>query len=128
MRSDTRSVTIRRRPEDVFDYVADINNWPDYTDFAQSVEDKDTHWIIHSPQGPVRLVPHFDRKLGLLDSAVTLSSGEEVMIPYRVVPNETGAELIMTNFQARGDSPKAYAEQLRWMEKELDAIKKTLEK
>ena len=85
-------------------------------------------WHIRSPQGDVILKPHFNRKLLLLDHTDVLPSGEEVFIPYRVVPNERMAELLMTNFQAPGDSDKKYAEQLRWMEDELKNIKRILEK
>ncbi|HLD77741.1 MAG TPA: hypothetical protein VJB16_01805, partial [archaeon] len=57
-----------------------------------------------------------------------LVQGARVLIPYRVVPNERGSELIMTNFKAPHDSARAYAEQLRWMRIELRNIKKILER
>ncbi len=128
LRSDTLSATILATPEEVFDYMADIRNWPEFTDFAESVRKGDgDSWIIYSPQGPVLLEPDFERDRGLLDSTVTLPSGEQVFIPYRVVPNGEGAELVMTNFQASGDSDEAYAEQLDWMKKELENVKRIVE-
>jgi hypothetical protein len=56
-----------------------------------------------------------------------IASGEEQFIPYRVVANGDGSELIMTNQQTATVSDKDYAEQLQWMKTELDMIKKILE-
>lgn len=128
MRSDTVSVTIGSAPHEVYNFVSDINHWPQFSDFAPSVTEKNGYWIIHSPQGDVVLKPYFYPDLSILDHLVTLPSGQEVLIPYRVVPNEQGSELIMTNFQAPGDSDQAYAEQLEWMKKELLTIKDILER
>ncbi|MFZ1487719.1 MAG: hypothetical protein WAS74_01705 [Candidatus Saccharimonas aalborgensis] len=54
-------------------------------------------------------------------------SGDEQFIPYRVVPNGEGSELIMTNQQTAGVSNEEYAEQLTWMREELKNIKKIME-
>ena len=128
MRSDTVSVTIKAKPQDVYDFVSDINHWPQFSEFAPAVTQKESHWIVHSPQGDVILKTNFNRELLILDHEVTVPSGQKVLIPYRVVPNEKGSELIMTNFQAPGDSDKAYAEQMDWMKKELHTIKAILDK
>lgn len=54
-------------------------------------------------------------------------SGDEQFIPYRVVPNGEGSELIMTNQQTAGVSNEEYVEQLTWMREELKNIKKIME-
>jgi hypothetical protein len=127
-RSDTISVTIRATPDEVFDFVSDVGNWPEYTDFAPRVEHIAGHlWLLDSPQGPVAMETHFNPEFGLLDATVTQASGEETFIPYRVVPNKGGAELMMTNFKSLNDSDADYREQVGWMRDELDGVKRIVE-
>lgn len=35
---DTISVSIAAKPENVWEFVADINNWPQFSDFASDIE------------------------------------------------------------------------------------------
>lgn len=126
---DTISVSINSKPKKVWEFVADINNWPQYTDFAKDIEQvNDTEWIFHTSQGDVRVITKFDKEKLLLDTICIIASGEEQFIPYRVVPNGDGSELIMTNFQGETSSDEDYAEQLKWMKEELQNIKRILEK
>lgn len=90
--STTYGVTIRRTPEEVYDFVSNLANWPQFSEFAADFERVDDDFI-----------------------------------PYRVVPNKDGAELLMTNFRPRAASRAEYEEQLRWMEVELEQAKLILE-
>lgn len=104
-RFDTTSLSINAKPEKVWEYVADI----------------------HTSQGDVRVIEKFDREHLLLDTVCIVPSGDEQFIPYRVVPNGEGSELIITNQQTAGVSDAEYAEQLTWMREELKNIKKIME-
>ena len=127
-RFDTISVSINAKPEKVYDFVADINNWPQFSDFASDIEKvKDGEWIFHTSQGDVRVLEKFDKDHLLLDTVCIVPSGDEQFIPYRVVPNGDGSELIMTNQKTDGVSDEEYAEQVGWMKDELENIKKLLE-
>ena len=75
----------------------------------------------------IEIIPHFDKKLLLLDSVCVLASGEEQFIPYRVVKNGEGSELIMTNYQGETSSDEDYQQQLQWMKDELENVKQLLE-
>ncbi len=126
---DTISVSINTKPEKVWEFVADINNWPQFSDFASDIEKvKDGEWIFHTAQGDVRVIEKFDREHLLLDTICVVPSGDEQFIPYRVVPNGDGSELIMTNQQTAGVSDEEYAQQLTWMREELENIKKIMER
>lgn len=126
--STTYGVTIRRKPEEVYDFVANLANWPQFSEFAANFERiTDTEYIAHTSQGDVRVLARFDREHLLLDTEVVLPSGETCFIPYRVVSNRDGAELIMTNFRAVSASRQDYEEQLRWMDIELRRAKEILE-
>lgn len=126
---DTVSVSINAKPEKVYKFVSDLNNWKQFSDFGRDIEQVEVgKWIFHTSQGDVTVSTHFDKQKLLLDHTCILASGEEQFIPYRVVPNGDGSELIMTNFQGKTSSDEDYAEQLKWMKDELNNIKAILEK
>ena len=127
-RFDTLSVSIAAKPQKVWEFVSDLNNWKQFSDFGKDLEQvSETEWIAHTSQGNVRVIPKFDREFLLLDTICIIASGEEQFIPYRVVPNGKGSELIMTNQQTASVSDEEYTEQLEWMHTELETIKKILE-
>jgi len=97
---DTVSVSINAKPEAVWTYVSDLNNWKQFSDFGKNIEKVSaTVWVAHTSQGDVRIIPKFDKDHLLLDSICIVPTGDEQFIPYRVVPNGNGSELIMTNQQ-----------------------------
>lgn len=121
---NTVSVSINASPSKVWDFVSDIHNWPKFSEFASDIEKvKDGEWIFHTSQGDTRVIEKFNKEYLLLDHVCIVSSGDEQFIPYRVVPNGKGSELIMTNQQTAGVSDAEYAEQLKWMKDELQKIK-----
>lgn len=126
--STTMAVTIKRKPEDVFNYISKLANWPEFSDFAANFEKvNDNEYLAHTSQGDIRVVALFDRKRLLLDTQCILPDGEIQTIPYRVVPNRNGSELIMTNFKPIKATKSEYEEQLYWMEIELKKVKEILE-
>lgn len=127
--STTYGVTIKRFPREVFDYVSNLANWPEFSDFAADFERvTNSEYIAHTSQADIRVLAEFDPKRLLLDTKVVLPDGSTDFIPYRVVPNKNGAELIMTNFKPRNASKAEYEEQLEWMDIELKRAKVILEK
>ncbi len=126
---DTVSVSINAKPEVVYDFVSNLSNWKQLSDFGKNIEQiSDTEWIFHTPQGDVRVIPKFDKDKLLLDHVCILSSGEKSLIPYRVVPNGDGCEIMMSNYKVSTASDERYAEQLKWMKDELHNIKKIMER
>lgn len=127
--STTLAVTIKRKPKDVYNYISDLENWHEFSDFAANFEKiTDSEYIAHTSQGDIKVVAFFDKKRMLLDTQCILPDGEIQTIPYRVVPNKDGAELMMTNFRPRSSSKTDYEEQLYWIEVELRRAKEILEK
>jgi Polyketide cyclase / dehydrase and lipid transport len=127
-RSDSYSVSIGAPPDQVWRILAQVESWPQFSPFAVAVE-RTAHgeYTITSPQGEVGLSCRFDADRLLLDHVVRLGDGTEVFIPYRVVPNQRGSELVMTNVKSPGDSMDEYEEQLRWMREELDGARRFVE-
>ena len=127
MNSDTFSMSVGVTPERAWSFLAAIENWPEFSPFARAVHRIDTDsWQVTSPQGEILLKSRFVERHLLLDHEVH-TGGRWVFIPYRVVPNLDGCELIMTNFQSPGDSDDEYREQNDWVMRELDGAKRFLE-
>lgn len=128
MHAETHSITIGRKPEEVFDFLADINNWTQFSLFAKKVEYLgDERWLVHSPQGEVVVTTMFDRQRGLLDHYAEPSPGMKILFPYRVVPNEDQSELMFTLFQPPGLSDEHFVEQRKWVFEDFKRIKNIIE-
>src|SRR3989344_1109051 len=114
--STTIAVTIKRKPAEVFEYISNLANWPHFSEFAANFERvTDNEYIAHTSQGDIRVKALFNRKRMLLDTLCILPDGEKQTIPYRVVPNKDGAELMMTNFRPKKSTREEYEEQLHWI-------------
>jgi hypothetical protein len=128
IRFDAITVLISAKPIEVWEFVADLNNWKQFSDFGADLEQvSDKEWIAHTPQGDVRIIPKFNREKLLLDHVCIIPSGEEQFIRYRVVPRDEGADLMLTNQQTKTVSDEDYQQQLQRMDDELNNIKKILE-
>jgi hypothetical protein len=126
--STTIAVTIKRSPKEVYEYISNLGNWPEFSEFAANFEKvTDSEYIAHTSQGDITVRALFDKEHMLLDTQCILPDGEIQTIPYRVVPNKDGAELLMTNFRPRSSTKKDYEEQLYWIEVELKKAKEILE-
>lgn len=125
---DTITASINVPPEVVWEYVANLSNWKNFSDFGKDIEHIEGDiWIFHTSQGDVKVINHFDKERLLLDQTCILASGEEQFIPYRVVPNGTGAELMMSIFKGSTSTEEEYKEQIHWAEVELNNVKQILE-
>jgi hypothetical protein len=124
------SVTIRRRPADVYEFASDPRNLPRWAaGLARSeVRQEGDEWVADSPMGRVKI--RFARKnaYGVLDHDVTLESGATVHNPMRVVPNGEGSEFIFTLLRQPGMSDEKFAEDRAAIEKDLRTLKELLER
>lgn len=128
-RSDTGWVSIDVAPDRVWECLSDVRNaWPSFSPFAERVYQTGANsFTILNHQGSFMLATRFDRARGLLDHIVRLAGGAEVFVPYRVVPNNAGSTLIMTNVKLLSDTDVAYDEQVAWMHEELKGAKRYVE-
>ncbi len=127
--SRTLNVTIDRPPDQVYAFAANPRNLPRWAaGLGASVRKSDAGWIVETPPGlaTIRFVENND--LGVLDHYVTLTSGVEVYVPMRVIPNGTGSEVMFTVFQTPGMSAEQFAEDARLVERDLQTLKVILER
>lgn len=127
-KSRTLSVSIGCRSEQVYAYVSNPENMPAWaTAFVRSVRRVGSDWIVETADGPlgIRFVPR--NEFGVLDHAVRLASGTEIINPMRVVPNGAGSEVLFTLFQLPGMSDDQFAADAGMVERDLRTLKSVLE-
>jgi Polyketide cyclase / dehydrase and lipid transport len=123
------SISIARRPNDVYEFASDPRNLPRWaTGLARSTVTKaGDAWIAEAPFGRVKIRFAAKNAFGVMDHDVELESGAAVHNPMRVVPNGEGSEFIFTLFRRPGMSDPQFAEDKLTVEKDLRKLKELLE-
>jgi hypothetical protein len=124
------SVTIPRRPAEVYEFVADARNLPRWAaGLARSQVTRDGEaWIADSPLGRVRVRFAPRNPFGVLDHDVTLDSGVTVHNPMRVMPHGEGSEFVFTLIRQPGMSDAEFARDRAAVERDLNTLKDLLER
>jgi hypothetical protein len=122
------SIGIARSPADVYRYAADPEHLPVWASgLARSVRRVERAWVVDSPTGPVSIAFAPDNELGVLDHDVMLPTGATVRNAMRVLPNGTGSEVVFSLFQLPGVSDEQFERDARWVQHDLEALKRALE-
>jgi hypothetical protein len=127
-RSRTVSVSIACPAPRVYDFVSNPENLPVWAaGLGRSVSNVDGRWIMQTASGPlgIRFVDRND--LGVLDHHVMLASGQEILVPMRVVGDGADSEVMVTVFRLAGMSGKKFAQDVTLVERDLNALKRILE-
>jgi len=128
VKARTVSVFIKCPTSDVYGYVSDPRNLPNWAaGLCKSIRQEDEAWIADGPLGEVKLRFAEGNLLGVLDHYVLLPNGQEWLNPVRVVPNESGAEVMFTLFQAPEMSDLQFVEDCATVEQDLRTLKRILE-
>ena len=123
------SITISRRPAEVYAFASDPRNLPRWAaGLARSeVRKEGDGWIADSPMGKIKIRFAEKNPYCVLDHDVTLESGVTVHNPMRVVPNGEGSEFTFTLIRQTGMSDAKFAEDRAAVEKDLRTLKDLLE-
>jgi hypothetical protein len=128
IKSRTVSVSIAAPQVDVYDFVANPVNLPRWAPtFCQSVSNVDGRWIVQTSDGPMEIRFVERNHFGVLDHAVVLPSGLEVLNPMRVIPNGDGSKVLFTLFLAPDMSDEKQAEDARLVARDLNTLKNVIE-
>ena len=129
LESRTLSITIACPLQKAYEFVSNPENLPRWAvGLCKSVRKSDAGWVVDTPQGPIQIRFSEKNDFGVLDHYVKLSSGVEVYVPVRVVPNGSGSEVIFTLFKTPEMSDKQFAEDAGMVERDLKALKSILER
>jgi hypothetical protein len=83
-------------------------------------------WRADGPEGPSRIRFSERNDHGVMDHWVELPTGAVLYIPLRVIANGEGAEVLLTMFRRPGQSDQAFAADLDWGRRDLDALRTLL--
>jgi len=129
LQSRTLSVSIDCRPDRVYAFVSNPENFPRWAaGLCKSVRKSDSGWIVETTQGPMNLRFAENNDLGVLDHYVSPAPGVEVYVPMRVLPNGSGSDVLFTLFQLPGMSDEKYAEDAGLVARDLETLKRVLER
>jgi uncharacterized protein YndB with AHSA1/START domain len=128
MKSKTISIYIAAPPAAVYDFASNPANLPAWVpSFCKSVEFVNGHWVVQSPGGPAVFAFVESNVYGVLDHTVTFPSGLKLTNPMRVVPNDSGSELLFTLFQHEGMSDQQFREDENNVHSDLETLRRILE-
>ena len=123
------SVSIDRAPEEVYAFASDPENLPKWaTGLGGSIRKVGGDWVAESPMGKIKIRFAEPNKFGVLDHDVILESGMTVHNPMRVLPRGKGSEVVFTLFRQPDMTDQKFLEDARWVEKDLNILKRLLEK
>lgn len=127
MQSSHVSVTIERDPADVYAYLADPANLPEWAAGLGAVRQVEGEWVVESDAGriPIRFAP--TNELGVVDHWIAPPGRREIHIPMRVVPNGDDAEVTFLLFRQPGMSEDAFDADRAAVEADLERLKRVLE-
>jgi Polyketide cyclase / dehydrase and lipid transport len=128
-RSVTKSVAIDRAPSEVFAYLADARNWPQWSVvnvLAIEATSDPAWWKMTTPRGAGKLRIRGDAATGLLDHDFRDPQAAWT-VPARVVANGRGAEFLITFFQPPVLDDEEFDRQAALVDTELATLKHILE-
>jgi len=122
-------ISINKPANEVYDFVLNAENLPKWaTGLSSTIKKTGDEWIADSPMGEVKIKFAAKNAFGILDHEVTLPSGEKVLNPMRVFPNNNGSELLFTVYRLPGMTDDQYLNDTNMVANDLAALKEILEK
>jgi hypothetical protein len=129
--TESRHVTehIDRPARVVYEYASDPANLAHWAPgLGSSVRLEDGRWLLDAPGGGIAEVVFVPRNdLGVLDHEVNLPDGEIVYIPFRVVADGDGAEVVFTVRRAAGMTDAEFDRDTAAVAADLALLKRILE-
>ena len=123
------SVSINRPPWEVYAFVSNPENLPKWaTGLGGSIRKVNDEWIADSPMGRIKIRFVEQNRFGVLDHEVVLESGVRINNPMRVIANGEGSEIFFTLVRQPETTNEKFAEDARWVEKDLRILKDLLER
>ena len=125
----TVSISIHRSADEVYAFIADVENFPLWSAFAKTVKKEGSDWIFETPQGARRVRFAVKNKFRVLDHYVSVSPTQTVYAPMRVVAN--GAEacgVIFTVLRQPRMADEQFTADVALVVADLQSLKRELER
>jgi hypothetical protein len=129
--AESRTITVRiDQPFDkAYEFLVDPANWNQWAfGLGKNIRRSQGGWIADDNGGvaTVQFTPR--NSFGVVDHTVTRASGQRVYIPMRLIANGTGCELLFTLFREPNMSDAQFASDAGFVQRDLDGLKRLLEK
>lgn len=123
------TVSIHRPANEVYDFASNPMNLPKWARglSRSDVKKEGDRWLMDSPMGKISVTFAPKNEFGIIDHEVTLPSGEKILNPVRILPNNKGSEAIFTLFRLPGKTDKEYQEDEAAVRADLKKLKEIME-
>ncbi|MDM9628386.1 SRPBCC family protein [Rhizobium sp. S152] len=121
--------SIDRDWRDVYVFAGAPENMPLWASgLASGLERDGDDWIAKGVLGTVRVsfVPH--NEFGVIDHTVTIESGLRVYNALRIVPNDSGCEIMFTLLRMPGMTDEQFEADAAHVGRDLEALKRLMER
>ncbi|MGN6549652.1 MAG: polyketide cyclase [Pararhizobium sp.] len=129
LQSKVITVSIDRNWRDVYERFWRPEVFPTWASGLSEagLEQDGGEWTARGPEGPVRIrfSPH--NPFGVMDHWVDLGEGRIVYVPLRIIENGSGTEVMLTLFRQADMDDARFAEDERWIRRDLEALKRLAE-
>ncbi len=126
--AQTVSVSIHCSADETYRFLADPENFSQWSLFVRVTERDGDDWIAQTPTGSVRIRFVPKNEFRVLDHWVNVSPDLQVYVPMRVLANPAGgSEVIFTVFPTPGMTEEGFAEDVRMVLTDLNRLKARLE-
>lgn len=127
-RSITKSVDLRVSPDRAFDFLSNLENWPQWAIInMKSVRPARDGWHdTETRHGKGQLKMLSNKQFGLLDH-IWKDPQASWTVPARIIPNGDGCTFLMTFFQPPVLDDRAFDAAARELDTELTRLKDLLE-
>ncbi len=126
MTSRTVTTVLPAPKEEVFAYLSEIENLPDWaTEFARELKVVDGKHKVVNSLGEFFFAVRADPKTGVIDMLAGLSQDHLALFPTRVVPLDEGTSAFtFTMFQQPGQSDELFDSQYQSLLREFENIER----
>lgn len=125
----TLSVTIRRDPQHVYDFISDPTKLPLWAEgLGETVQKRDKDWIVQTPAGAMKIVFAERNSLGVADHTVYPPNVAPVYVPMRVLANGNGSEVLFTLFRQPDMSDAQYERDAELVRRDLHKLQQLLQR
>ena len=128
MNQHTLTATFRAPPAEVFAYLADVENLPEWaTEFARELRLVDGHYKVVNGLGEFFFEIHADAGTGVIDMLAGPDEDNLLCFPTRVVATPGGGSAYtFTMFQVPDQPDEQFASQHASLRREFDNLERLL--
>jgi len=119
------SISVDRPWRELYDAIWRPEIFPKWASglSQSSIERDGDWWNAKGPDGRIRIRFTDHNLYGVMDHYVDVGSGSVIYVPMRVIPNGTGAEVLLTLFRQPGMSDAKFLADAEWVQCDLLALR-----